>query len=183
MAITEILQTVKSNNPDARVQLIEAAHHELRRIAGKRMARERDNHTLSSTALVNEVSLRLLRDGNFPTESRGRFFAYVAKAMRNHLIDHARSKGRQIRGGNRERISFDETMTVSDEQNEDLLALNEVLEDLAEQESRQAQVVEMKYFGGLSNIEIAYALNVSIATVKRDWDTARTWLRAKLNET
>ena len=180
MDISEILQSVSADEPGARAQLIESAYQELRRIAGGQMARERDNHTLSATALANEVSMRLLNDSNLTIENRGQFFAYVAKAMRNHLVDHARAKGRISRGGDRKRFSIEESLAEDKRQSEDILEVNEALKQLAETELRRAQVVEMRYFGGLSNAEIAYALEVSIATVKRDWDAAKEWLQNEL---
>ena len=181
MEITEILQAVRSSGHEARVKLIDAAYGDLKRIAGAKMSRERSNHTLSSTALVNEISMSLINDSNMSLENRGQFFAYVAKAMRNHLIDHARRKGRQVRGGDRRQISLSEAITAADEQCDDLLTLNEVLEELSRVDSRRAQVVEMRYFGGMTNVEIAYALDISIATVKRDWDIAKEWLRTRLD--
>ena len=155
MVNTEILLAAKSTGRSARGRLIDAAYKDLRRIAGAKMAQERTNHTLSPTALVNEISMRLMSDGNVPTEDRGRFFAYAARAMRNHLIDHARAKGRFRRGGDREQVSINEEITAGEDE-QDLLALHEALEVLAESEPRQAQVVELRYFGGLGNAEIAF---------------------------
>lgn len=180
MEISEILQSVSANEAGARARLIESAYQELRRIAQGQMSRERDNHTLSATALANEVSIRLLKEGRLSIENRGQFFSYVARAMRNHLVDHARAKGCQSRGGDRGKLSLDESMAADKRRNEDVLELNEALQTLAQSNPRVAQVVEMKYFGGLSNAEIAYALEISIATVKRDWDTAKQWLQGQL---
>ena len=126
--------------------------------------------------------MKILSDGDVPTESRGQFFAYASKAMRNLLIDHARTRGRQKRGGDRKRVLVEEAMIACDERSDDLLALNEALESLAEFEPRKAQVVEMRYFGGMSLQEVAYALDVSVATVKRDWDVAKTWLLSQLSK-
>ncbi|WP_044257247.1 sigma-70 family RNA polymerase sigma factor [Rhodopirellula sp. SWK7] len=176
MDLTQILSAANSGDAEARSQLIQAAYNDLRQLAAGKMANERQDHTLSSTALVHEVSMKLLDDSRVPTESRGQFFAYASKAMRNLLIDHARTKGRQKRGGDRQKFSFDEALVACDEQRDDFLALNSALEKLAELEPRKAQVVEMRYFGGLSNQEIASALETSLATVKRDWEVARTWL-------
>ncbi len=176
MDLTQILSAANSGDAEARSQLIQAAYNDLRQLAARKMANERLDHTLSSTALVHEVSMKLLDDSRVPTESRGQFFAYASKAMRNLLIDHARTKGRQKRGGDRQKFSFDEALVACDEQRDDFLALNSALEKLAELEPRKAQVVEMRYFGGLSNQEIASALETSLATVKRDWEVARTWL-------
>lgn len=180
MDITQILKTAEEGDPEARANLVQAAYDDLRKLAAGKMAQERLDHTLTSTALVNEVSMRILNDSRVPTESRGQFFAYASKAMRNLLIDHARSKGRQKRGGGRQRFSFEEALVACEEQSEDFLALNDALESLAEMEPRKAQVVEMRYFGGMSNQEIADALGTSLATVKRDWEVARTWLLRQL---
>lgn len=180
MDFTQILQQAEAGNQSARADLIEAAYEELRKLAAAKMSDERMNHTLTSTALVHEVSIRMLDDSCVPTESRGQFFAYASKAMRNLLIDHARTKGRQKRGGDRRGFSFDEAMVACREQSEDLLALNDALEALAELEPRKAQVVELKYFGGMSNQEAADALGISLATVKRDWEVAKAWLLREL---
>lgn len=180
MDLTQILKTAAEGDPDARANLIQAAYEDLRQLAAGKMAGERQDHTLTSTALVNEASMRLLTDANVPTENRGQFFAYASKAMRNFLIDHARTKGRQKRGGDRQKFSFEEAMVAAEDQRDELLALNDALESLAELEPRKAQVVEMRYFGGMSNREIATALGTSLATVKRDWEVARTWLLRQL---
>lgn len=117
---TQILHSAKSGDPEARASLIQAAYHDLRRLAAGKMNSERQDHTLTSTALVHEVSLRLLEDNQVPTESRKQFFAYASTAMRNLLIDHARTRGRQKRGGDRQKFSFDEAMIACDEQRDDL---------------------------------------------------------------
>lgn len=180
MDITQILQTAAKGDPEARASLIQAAYEDLRKLAAGKMANERQNHTLTSTALVHEVSMKLLNDSHVPTASRGQFFAYASKAMRNLLIDHARTRGRQKRGGDREKFSFDEAMVACEEQRDEFLALNDALETLADVEPRKAQVVEMRYFGGMSNQEIASALEISLATVKRDWEVAKVWLLRQL---
>ena len=181
MDLTQLLGQAENGDAKARANIIQAAYDDLRRLATAKMADERQNHTLTSTALVHEVAMKLLDDDDVPLASRGKFFAYASKAMRNLLIDHARTKGRQKRGGNRQRLAFDEAMTASTEQRDDFLALNAALDTLAELEPRKAQVVEMRYFGGLSNEEVASALNVSLATVKRDWAVAKTWLKCELS--
>ena len=182
MDLTEVLQRATDGDTEARSTLIQAAYDDLRRLASGQMANQRCDHTLTSTALVNEVSLKLLNDNSIPTESRGQFFAYASRAMRNLLIDHARARGRQKRGGDRNKFAFEEAMVAAEEQCEDLLALNQALEQLAEQEPRKAQVVEMRYFGGMKNEEVADALGISLATVKRDWDVARTLLLRALKD-
>lgn len=180
MDITQVLQTAAAGDSAARTKLIQVAYDDLRRLAASKMANERQDHTLSSTALVHEVSMKMLNDSRLPTENRGQFFAYASTAMRNLLIDHARTKGRQKRGGDRQKFSFEEALVACDEQRDDLLALDEALEALAELQPRKAQVVEMRYFGGMSNQEIAVALEISLATVKRDWEVAKTWLLMQL---
>ena len=180
MDITQILQSADSGDSQARAELVQAVYHDLRSLAGRQMSNERQNHTLSATALVHEVSMKILGESDIPTEGRGQFFAYAAKAMRNYLIDHARTRGRQKRGGDRKRVIVEEALIASEQRSEDLLALNEALEQLAELEPRKAQVVEMRYFGGMSLQEVADSLDISIATVKRDWDVAKTWLISQL---
>ena len=178
--ITQILQSIESGDPEARAQLILAAYDDLRRLASGKMARERQNHTLTATALVNEVSAKLLGEGAMPTENRGQFLAYAAKAMRNLLIDHARSKGRQRRGGDRDRVPMEQAQDFGHQDHEDLLALDDALNTFAEVDPRKAQVVEMKYFGRMTNEEVASALDISVATVKRDWEVAKAWLYDQL---
>lgn len=178
--LTQILKTAADGDPEARANLIQATYEDLRKLAAGKMAGERQDHTLTSTALVNEVSMRLLSDTRLPTKSRGQFFAYASKAMRNFLIDHARTKGRQKRGGDRQKFSFEEAVVAAEEQRDEFLALNDALELLAELEPRKAHVVEMRYFGGMSNQEIATAMDTSLATVKRDWEVAKTWLLRQL---
>lgn len=182
MDLTELLKRANDGDQKARGDAIAATYERLRELAIARMSDERQNHTLTSTALVHEVSMKLLNESQVPMASRGQFLAYAAKAMRNYLIDHARTKGRQKRGGDRRRYSFEEALLASDQQRDEFLALNDALKVLAEIEPRKAQVVEMRYFGGLSNQEIADTLQTSLATVKRDWTVAKTWLQKTLTE-
>ena len=182
MDITQILQTAESGDSNARATLIEAAYNDLRQLAAKRMAAERQDHTLTTTALVHEVTIKLLDESRVPMASRGQFFAYVARAMRNLLIDHARAKGCQKRGADRQWFTFEEAIVASQEQSGDLIALNEALENLAEVDARKAQVVELRYFGGMTNDEVASSLKISKATVKRDWDLAKGWLLQQLSD-
>lgn len=182
MKLTEVLKRAGDGDADARATLIQTAYEDLKRLAAAQMSSQRPDHTLTSTALVSELSLKLLGDQEIPSQSRGHFFAYAAKAMRNLLIDHARSRGRQKRGGDRQKFSFDEACVAAQEQSEDLLVLNQALEDLAKNHERKAQVVEMRYFAGMKLEEISVALDISIATVKRDWEFARTLLLRALKE-
>ena len=180
--LTQILHQAKDGSDDARADVIQAAYAELRKLAAGKMAAERQDHTLSSTALVNEVSMRMLSDANVPLDSRKQFFAYASKAMRNLLVDHARTKGRQKRGGDLQRYSFDEALDGAMYRADEFLMLHESLEQLSESDPRKAQVVEMRYFGGMSNQEVAESLDISLATVKRDWDVARVWLLNQLKD-
>ena len=141
------------------------------------MAQERANHTLTKTALVNELSLKMLDDERVPTGSPARFLAYASTAMRRLLIDHARTRGRQRRGGGRQRLPLDEAIVACSERRHDLLALNEALESLAVVAPRRARIVEMIYFGGMTKTQAAVALDISLATVKRDWVVARAFLQ------
>ena len=180
MDLTQILQLAHDGDQDARANAIQAAYDDLRKLAAARMSDERQDHTLTATALVHEVSLKILGDNQVPVASRGQFFAYASKAMRNLLIDHARTKGRQKRGGDRQKFVFDEALVACQEQKNEFLALNDAIDELSEIEPRKAQVVEMRYFGGMSNQEIASTLKTSLATVKRDWTIAKTWLMLEL---
>lgn len=182
MDLTQILHQAESGSASARADLVQAAYGELCRIASAKMADERQNHTLTATALVNEVSMQLLTESQLPVTTRGQFFAYAAKAMRHYLIDHARMKGRQKRGGDRRKLEFDEAIMACQQQRDDFLALNEALDELAHVDPRKAQLVEMRYFGGMSNQEIARVLEISLATVKRDWTVARAWLLSELRD-
>ncbi|MEM0926254.1 MAG: ECF-type sigma factor [Planctomycetota bacterium] len=182
MTLSAILSKAADGDEHARAEVVRVAYDDLRQIAATHMARQRPGHTLTSTALVNEVAVKLLADENLPTESRAHFLAYAARARRNLLIDHARSKGRQKRGGGRAKLTLMEAFTAAEQQSEDFLALNDALDDLAALRPRQAQVVEMRYFGGLKLDEIAQSLGISIATVKRDWEIARTLLLASLTQ-
>lgn len=165
-----------------RRKLVQTAYDDLRRLASKQMANQQPGHTLTATALVNEVSLKLLADSGLPSQDRSQFLAYASRAMRNLLIDHARGKGRKKRGGDQKIFSFHEAVVAANEQSEELLQLNEALERLADMLPRKAQVVEMRYFGGMQLNEIAEALKISVATVKRDWEVAKTMLLQELRQ-
>ena len=182
MDVTQIIQSANEGDAGARADLIRVMHDELRRLAYAKMKNERMDHTLTATALVNEVSIRMLNESNVPAENRGQFIGFASRAMRNLLIDHARKRGSQKRGGDRQKFAFEEAVIASDQQSEDFLALHEALEHLAEFDSRKAKVVELKYFGGMTNDQVAESLDISKATVKRDWELARGWLLKSLTE-
>ena len=153
-----------------------AVHEELRRLAHRQMRRERQGHTLQTTALVNEAYMRLIDLSRVRWQDRAHFFAMSARLMRRILVDHARARNYQKRGGGGANVALDEALMVSTERGADLIALDEALEALAKVDARKSQVVEMRFFGGLSVDETAEALHVSGETVMRDWRLAKVWL-------
>lgn len=153
---------------------------ELRRIARRCMAGERVGHSLQPTALVNEAYLRLIDARRVDWQNRAHFLAMSARLMRRVLVDHARAKGYQKRGGNAVRVTFAEELPVVADSGRDLVAINDALEALAKHDERKAHVVEMRFFGGLSVEETAEALRVSPETVMRDWKFAKAWLQREL---
>ena len=160
--------------------LLPLVHEELRRLAGHYMRGERPGHTLQATALVNEVYLRLIEIDQVQWQNRAHFFAMAARLMRRILVDAARSRGYQKRGGGMTIVALEESLVVSHEPGEDLVALDEALTALAAVDPRKSQVVEMRFFGGLSLEETAEALHVSRDTIKRDWKMAKLWLLREL---
>ena len=161
-------------------QLIPLVHDELRRLARRHMAGERAGHTLQATALVNEAYLRLIEVNQVRWQNRAHFFAMASRVMRRILVDAARARGYQKRGAGAERVSLDETLLVSGEPRQDLIALDDALNALAAFDLRKSQVVEMRFFGGLSVEETAEALHVSADTLMRDWRLAKVWLVREL---
>ena len=174
--LTQLLQEARTGDSAARAELIQTAYEDLRTLAAKRMRAQRQDHTLTATALVHEVTLRLLGGGATPGDRTG-FFAFASCAMRNLLVDHARARGSQKRGGDLVKLSFDQVALHDEDKRGEVLAINEALEELAAIDERKAKVVEMRYFGGLTIPEVAGVLGVSEGTVKRDWDLARAWLK------
>jgi RNA polymerase sigma factor (TIGR02999 family) len=162
-------------------QLIPLVHDELRRLARRHMARERVGHTLQATALVNEAYLRLIEVNQVRWQDRAHFFAMASRVMRRILVDAARARGYQKRGGGAKKVSLDEALLVSGEPRQDLVALDDALNALATFDLRKSQVVEMRFFGGLSVEETAEALRVSADTVMRDWRLAKVWLVRELS--
>jgi len=160
----------------AREQLVPLVYDELRRLARQRLARQRHNHTLQSTALVHEAYLRLMDHTSVRWDDRVHFFAVAAQLMRRILIDHARRKGARKRGGDCMTLLLDETLVPPKQREIDMVALDDALNALAKLDERQSRLVELRFFAGLSIEETAQALEVSPATVKREWATARLWL-------
>jgi RNA polymerase sigma factor (TIGR02999 family) len=180
--VTRLLAKWKDGDEAALQQLVPIVHAELRRLAQRQMARERPGHTLQPTALVNEAYLRLVNLKQMQWQDRAHFFAMGARLMRRILVDFARSRGYQKRGGGAKQVSFTEALDVAEGQATDVVALNDALEALADVDERKSRVVELRFFGGLSVEETAEALNVSRETVKRDWKLAKMWLLRHLRQ-
>jgi RNA polymerase sigma factor (TIGR02999 family) len=162
-------------------QLMPLVEDELRRVARRQMARERVGHTLQATALVNEAYLRLIEVNQVQWRNRAHFFAMASRMMRRILVDAARAHRYQKRGGGAEKVSLDEALVVSSEPRHELIALDDALNALTAIDLRKSQVVEMRFFAGLSVEETAEALHVSADTVMRDWRLARVWLLRELS--
>ncbi|HKD04391.1 MAG TPA: sigma-70 family RNA polymerase sigma factor [Bryobacteraceae bacterium] len=179
-SVTELLALMGQGDREAETRLLALVYPELRRLAGAYMRRERAGHTLQPTALVNEAFMRLSGEPRGGWQDRAHFIAVSAQAMRRVLVDHARAKAARKRGGEDLRIPFIEAEVAGEGDGLETLAIHEALERLARLNERQARVVEMKYFGGMSWEEIALVLGVSERTAKRDWEAARAWLHAQL---
>jgi RNA polymerase sigma-70 factor (ECF subfamily) len=174
--VSGLLADWRDGNEAARDELIPLVYDELHRLAVHHMARERSGHSLQATALVNEAYLRLVDQRQAQWENRAHFFAVASRMMRRVLVDHARKRHYAKRGGVARQVSLDETMIVSEEKAPDVVALDDALTRLAAIDPRKSQVVELRYFGGLSVEETAKVLRVSPVTVRRDWNTAKAWL-------
>jgi RNA polymerase sigma-70 factor, ECF subfamily len=174
--VTFLLAQIRKGDRDAESKLIPLVYKELRRLAGYYLSGERPDHTLQPTALVHEAYLRLTLLKEIDWQSSSHFFAISSQMMRRILIDHARAHLSQKRGGRMREISIDELPDISAENSERLLALEDALTKLDQFDHRQSQIVELRFFGGLTEEETAIVLGVSTRTVKRDWRLARTWL-------
>jgi len=175
-AVTRLLLDWGLGSEQALERLIPLVYTELRRIARRHMAGERAGHSLQTTDLVNEAYLRLVDVQRVSWQNRAHFFAMAARLMRRVLVDHARAKGYQKRGGGAIRVTFDEGLAVAIAPGGDLVALDDALEALARTDERKSRVVELRFFGGLSVEETASVLKVSPETVMRDWRVAKAWL-------
>ena len=179
--VTELLERWGHGDDDALAELTPLVYEELRRLAHRQMGAERPDHTLQTTALVNEAYLRLADQTNPRWQNRAHFFALAARSMRRILVSYARSQRSQKRGAGALKMELDEAALVSPEESQEIVELHEALERLASLDSRKAQVVELKYFGGLNYDEMAEVLKISPVTVRRDWKFARAWLYKKLH--
>jgi RNA polymerase sigma factor (TIGR02999 family) len=180
--VTRLLARWTDGDEAALQQLLPIVHEELRRLARRQMAGERPGHTLQPTALVNEAYLRLVNLKQMQWQNRAHFFAMSARLMRRILVDFARSRGYQKRGGGAQQVSFSQALEVAKGQPTDVVALDDALEALARVDERKSRVVELRFFGGLSVEETAEVLNVSRETVKRDWTFAKMWLLRQLRK-
>ena len=179
--LSSLLRAWSNGDGSALDKLIPLVSDELHRLAHRYMARERAGHnTLQTTALVNEAYLRLIDADQVHWQDRAHFFAIAAKLMRRILVDFARTRGYQKRGGNVRKVTLDEALVVSPEPDEELVRLDDALNALAEFDARKARVVELRYFGGLSVEETAEVLKVASITVMRDWNMAKLWLLKEL---
>lgn len=181
--ITGLLVAWTHGEESALAQLTPLVHRELRRLARSYLRRERDGHTLQTDALVNEAFLRLIDLSRIEWRDRAHFFALAARLMRRILVDYARSRQYQKRGGGAQQIPLDEAGALAVDRGADLVALDDALAALAAVDARKAQVVELRFFGGLSVDEAAKALQVSPQTVMRDWRFAKMWLLRELSST
>jgi RNA polymerase sigma factor (TIGR02999 family) len=174
--ITAKLRDWNRGNHSAAEELMPLVYDELHKVAAQYLRKERSGHTLQPTALVNEAYLILVDISSVEWQDRAHFFAVSSNVMRRILVDHARAQATDKRGGSVQKVELDEAVSFSKEKQIDLLALNDALERLAELDERQSQIVEMRFFGGLSVEETAEVLKVSTRTIKREWAMAKAWL-------
>jgi RNA polymerase sigma factor (TIGR02999 family) len=180
--ITRLLVAWNKGDVKALEQLTPLVHTELHRLAKRQMAGERPGHILQTTALVNEAYLRLIDWQNVEWRDRAHFYGLAAQIMRRILVDFARARQREKRGGDALPVSLSEATNISYERNADLVALDDALQALEKLDARQARVVELRFFAGLSYEETAEALNVSVGTARRDWGFAQAWLFRELSK-
>lgn len=178
---TALLDEYRSGNHEAGKQLVGVVYQELRRLAQYYLHQERPDHTLQATALVHEAYIQLFGDGVCGWRDRAHFFNVAAQQMRHLLVDHARAGRAEKRYGGKLRLSLEALTGVADEQDEDLIALDEALDRLEALYPRASRVVELRFFGGLTEKETAEVLGISTATLKRDWDFARAWLYSQIS--
>jgi RNA polymerase sigma factor (TIGR02999 family) len=178
--VTRLLQAWSAGNRGALDELMPVVYAELHRLARINLRGERSDHSLQATALVNEAYVRLVGQTRIRWENRAHFFGTAAQLMRRILVDHARRRQSLKRGGIATRVELDDALGVAEERSIDVLALDQALERLAVLDARQSQLVVLRFFGGLTIEEVAEVLEISPATAKREWTTARVWLRREL---
>ncbi len=180
--ITQTLIELTRGDDAAAERLMLLVHDKLRVLAGQYMARERVEHTLQPTALLNEAYLRLFNQSRLNWQNKAHFVAAAAQMMRRILVDHARQHAAAKRGGDRERVELDEPNLAGPTADIDLIALDDALEELKSLNPRQSRVVELRFFGGLTVKETAYALDIAERTANNDWEFARAWLRQRISQ-
>lgn len=179
--VTQILNAIEQGDPQAAQQLLPVVYEELRKLAAARLAQEKPGQTLQATALVHEAYIRLLSSSQERSwNSRGHFFGAAAEAMRRIIVEQARHRGRQKRGGQRQRVDLDSACSVQEPPSLDLLALDEALDKLAATDPVKANLVKLRFFAGLTMPQAADALGISLATVERHWTFAKAWLYSEL---
>ncbi len=180
--VTKLLVAWGKGDQNARDELMPLVYEELHRLAHSYMIRERPAHTLQTSGLVNEAFLRLVDQTDVHWQNRAHFFGIAAQMMRRVLVDYARSRRYAKRGGSAPQVSLDEGLIISQERSEEVVALDEALKSLSDFDLRKSQIVELRFFGGLSIEETAEVLKVSPGTVKRDWMLAKAWLRREITD-
>jgi RNA polymerase sigma factor (TIGR02999 family) len=178
--ITDLLQAWEQGDQTALEKLLPSVMGELRRLAKGYMRRENPGHTMQTTALINEAYIKLVEQTRVHWENRSHFYAIAAQCMRRVLLDYAKARGREKRGGNAEHVAFSDVALMSAVQSKELLALDAALKKLDAEDERKSRVVELRYFGGYSVKEVAEILKISERTVARDWRLARAWLRREI---
>ncbi len=179
--VTRLLVDLRRESPDAEAKLAPLIYSHLHRLAASYMRRERPDHTLQPTALVNEAYLRLISQVDTTWESRAHFFGVAARLMRQILVDHARARQAEKRGGLMNKVPLEKALEFSPERSRELLELEEALRSLERLDPREARVVELRFFGGLTVEETAEVLGISPRTVKREWSVARAWLHGEIS--
>ena len=179
--ITQLLHQLRRGNRDAEAELVPLIYDELRRLAGRYLRQERPDHTLQPTALVHEAYLRLIQQPEINWQNRSHFYAVAARLMRRILVDHARGHRARKRGGQAQRIDLEQALVFVDQHTTEMLALDEALDRLAAFDERQSRIVEMRFFAGLKEDEIADVLGISTRTVMREWNVARAWLYGEMS--
>lgn len=179
--ITRLLSQLREGHSEAAAKLVPLVYKQLHRLATSYMRHERQDHTLQPTALVNEAYVRLVAQENREWRDRAHFFGVAARLMREILVDHARARQAEKRGGLAKKLSLDPTLEFSSGKSRELIALDDALRDLERFDPQQGRIVELRFFGGLTVEETAEVLGVSPRTVKRDWSVARAWLHGQLS--
>jgi RNA polymerase sigma factor (TIGR02999 family) len=180
--VTQVLEDLNQGSEAARAELLRLVYDELRRLASAKMRHERQDHTLQPTALVHEAYMRLLGGQEAKWENRAHFFGAAAEAMRRILVDHARSRQAQKRGGGQRPVPLEQAADMPDQKPEEIIAVDGALSKLAAVDAQKGRVVELRFFGGLGVEETAEVLGISPRTVKRDWAFAKAWLFREINK-